>query len=169
MSKRAGRLRLAVLTVSTAATVGDAEDAAGRRLIEMAEERGWHVVAYHVCPNDPECVHASLTEMADVDEADVVFTVGGIGLGPDDITPEATGSVCARRLPGPAEAIRAAGIKADPAGMFSRGDSAMRGSTAVVNLPDDDAGLRRSFEVVAEGLERLIDLRSGDGGADARG
>ncbi len=154
-------IRLGVLAVSDAAAADEAPDGAGRAIIEAAEQRGWRVVAYHVSPCESESIHASIMEMVDVDEADLVLTVGGVGLRETDIVPECTRSVCDRRLPGPAELIRATELAADPGAILFRGESAMRDGTVVVNLPAGDGSLMRAFAAVAPGLERVLDLRGG--------
>jgi molybdenum cofactor synthesis domain-containing protein len=47
---------------------------------------------------------------------DLVFTTGGTGLTPNDITPEATRAVIEREAPGFAETMRAEGLKHTPHG-----------------------------------------------------
>ena len=64
-----------------------------------------------------------------------MLTTGGTGLGPRDVTPEATLQVLDRAAPGIAEAIRADSIAKTPHGLLSRGVAGVRGSTLVVNLP----------------------------------
>lgn len=144
-------LRIGVLSCSDAGALDQAGDATGRAIIELAEAAGWLVVAYHVCAEDRECIAASLLEMADVEEADVVFTCGGIGLGPRDVTPEATRDVCERDIPGIAERLRASSPPADA--MFTRGISAQRGRTIVINLAADESAARASLALLVGSLE----------------
>lgn len=156
-------LRIGVLTCSDTRSQGDAEDTAGRALIELSEAAGWLVVAYHVCPDDRECIAASLMEMAEVEEADVVFTCGGTGLGPRDVTPEATLDIAERPVPGLAEHIRAESLKVTPRAMLSRGVAAQRGLTLIVNLPGSLKAARESFGFVEPQLEHAVEMMRGGG------
>ncbi len=156
-------LRVGVLTCSDTRSAGEAEDTAGRALIELAEERGWLVVAYHVCPDDRECIGASLMEMADVEEADVVFTAGGTGLGPRDVTPEATLDVAEREAPGIAEYLRMRSAAVTGRAILSRGVAATRERTLIVNLPGSEKAVRESFGFLADQLEHAVDMMAGGG------
>lgn len=156
-------LRIGVLTASDSRAKGDEPDTSGKALIAFAEERGWPVVAYHVCEDDQECLRTSLMEMADLDQADVILTTGGTGLGPRDVTPEATEAVCERMVPGIGEAIRLESLKATPRAMLSRGVAGVRGKTLIINLPGSEKAVRETFAVVAEQLEHAAEMIAGGG------
>ncbi len=158
-------LRIGVLTCSDTRSRGEADDTAGRALIELAEERGWLVVAYHVCPDDRECITASLMDMADVEEADVVFTCGGTGLGPRDNTPEATADVAERMVPGIADYLRQRSLEITGRAMLSRAVSALRGRTLIINFPGSEKAARESFAFVADQLEHAVEMMAGGGHA----
>ncbi len=148
-----GELRLGILTCSDACAEGRAEDAAGGWIVDVCEERGWLVVAYHVCPNDFESITTSLIEMVDVDDVDVALTLGGTGLGFRDTTPEATDRICERMVPGLAEEIRSGAIAAHPQLMFSRAVAGIRDRTLIVNLPGGEEPTAMAFGVIADQLE----------------
>lgn len=156
-------LRIGVLTASDSRSEGGAEDTSGKALIELAEAAGWTVVGYHVCRDDHESIAASLIEMCDVDEADVVLTTGGTGLGPRDITPEATLGVSERQVPGIAEAIRSESLKVTGRAMLSRAVAAVRGSTVIINLPGSEKAVRETFAIVAPQLEHAVEMMAGGG------
>ncbi len=156
-------LRIGVLTCSDSRSAGEAEDTAGRALIELSEEAGWLVVAYHVCPDDRECIAASLMEMCDVEEADIVFSCGGTGLGPRDVTPEATMDIAERAVPGIAEYLRSESLKVTKRAMLSRATAAQRGTTVIINLPGSEKAARESFGFVAAQLEHAVEMVNGGG------
>jgi len=157
-------LRLGVLTCSDSRSQGIADDTAGRSVIEQAEARGWYVVAYHVCPDDRECIAASLMEMSDIEEADVVVTCGGTGLGPRDVTPEATIDVAERTVPGISEFIRSQWTRDTDRAVLTRGVAVQRGHTLIVNLPGSEEATRESFLIVADQLERATQMIAGKAG-----
>lgn len=156
-----GDLRLGILTCSDSRAEGIKEDDAGRWVVDVCEERGWLVVAYHVCPDDFECITTSVIEMADVDEVDVVLTLGGTGIGPRDTTPEATERVCERMVPGLAEEIRSGIASASPQLMFSRATAGIRGNTLVVNLPGGEEPTAKAFGLIADQLEYASEMIRG--------
>jgi len=156
-------LRIGILTCSDTRSRGEAEDTAGRALIELSEAAGWLVVAYHVCPDDRECIAASLIEMCDVEDADIVFSCGGTGLGPRDVTPEATMDMAERIVPGIAEYLRSESLKVTKRAMLSRATAAQRGHTVIINLPGSEKAARESFGFVASQLEHAVEMVRGGG------
>lgn len=154
-------LRIGLLTTSDTRT--PAEDTAGAALRALCEERGWKVVAYRLCPDDRDAIAEILSGMIEVERCDVVLTAGGTGLGPRDVTPEATLDVCDRVVPGIAEAIRAASLAITKRAMLSRGTAAAHGRTLVINLPGSEKAVRESFAVVADQLEHAVEMMAGGG------
>lgn len=158
-------LRIGVLTCSDTRARGEAEDTAGRALIELVEQLGWLVVAYHVCPDDREAISVSLMEMCDIEEADVVLTCGGTGLGPRDVTPEATLDVADRNVPGIAEYLRAESLRVTKRAMLARGVAVQRGRTIIINMPGSEKAARESFAFVSGQLEHAVEMVAGGGHA----
>lgn len=154
-------LGIAILTCSD--TRGIAEDSAGRALADLCAERGWTVVDHRVTPDDAASISSALVELADEKGADVVLTCGGTGVGPRDVTPEATLAVCARPVPGIAEHIRARSLEITGRAMLSRGVAAVRGTTLVVNLPGSEKAARESFAFVADQFEHAVEMMAGGG------
>src|SRR3954463_2818634 len=106
-------IRTVVLTISTSVSRRDAEDLSGPALAAAAEAAGCEVVAMEVVPDDFALIEDRLNHYVD-EGCDLVFTTGGTGLTPDDITPEATRAVLDREAPGFAEAMRWAAIQVKP-------------------------------------------------------
>lgn len=156
-------LRIGIITCSDTCSVGQAEDTSGPALDELARSHGWSVVAYRVVPDDAELIASAIATMADSDAADVVFTTGGTGFSLRDVTPEATMAACDREAPGIAEAIRAQSMAVTRRAMLSRGVSALRGPTLVINLPGSRKGAVESFGFVADQLEHAVDMMAGEG------
>ena len=92
-------MRTAVLTVSTSVSRREAEDESGPALAALAEDAGCEVVAMEVVPDDFALIEDRLNHYID-DGCDLIFTTGGTGLTPDDVTPEATRAVLSREAPG---------------------------------------------------------------------
>jgi molybdopterin adenylyltransferase len=141
-----------VLTVSTTRAQGDDEDVSGQALAELCEEAGLQVVRETVSDNR-EAIALALKRLADTERVRFVFTTGGTGLTPDDVTPEATRDVIDREAPGYAETIRTESRSHTPLGILTRGVSGIRGRTLIVNFPGNPKAIGQSWPVVEPTLE----------------
>jgi molybdopterin adenylyltransferase len=152
-------LRAAVLTVSDGVSAGVREDLSGECLADLLASEGYEVERA-VVPDERDAIAAALRALAD--RVDVLLTTGGTGLGPRDVTPEATRDVVDRIAPGIAEAVRADAIARTPHGLLSRGIAGVVGSALVINLPGSRGGCRDGFEVLRRALPHAVELLHGE-------
>src|SRR5256885_7453990 len=153
-------MRAAVVTISSSSAAGDGEDVSGAELARGCEEAGLEV-SRETVRDDRSAIRALLPRLADDDGVRFVFTTGGTGMTPDDVTPEATLDVIEREAPGYAETIRQESRSHTPLGILTRGVSGIRGRTLIVNFPGSPKAIGQSWPVVeptlrhaAETLER---------------
>ncbi len=123
----------------------------GALVTELLEEADFVVDGVVVVPSDEVAVRNALNT-AVIGGVDLAVTIGGVGVGARDVTPEATADILDKRLPGIAEALRGSGLAAGAtdAGL-SRGLAGVSGSTVVVNLASSRAAIR-------DGMATLIPL-----------
>jgi len=153
-------IRVAILTVSDSAAQGCAEDISGPVLKELVDGAGMQVVQISILPDKQEQISAWLHRTAEA--ANILLTCGGTGLGPRDVTPEATKQVLDYEVPGIAEALRAAGLEHTPHAMLSRAVAGVIGEALVINLPGSPAAVRQQFEVLHPVLPHAVALLHGD-------
>ena len=152
-------MKAAVLTISDGVDMGTREDRSGDLLEELLVGEGFEV-SRKVVPDERAAIAEAIEELAR--SSRVVLTTGGTGVGPRDVTPEATASVLERSAPGIAEAIRADSIAKTPHGLLSRGLAGVLGQTLVVNLPGSTGGVRDGFAVLQPALEHALHLLAGE-------
>jgi molybdopterin adenylyltransferase len=155
------RPRGAVVTISDACARGEREDTSGAALRELLATVA-DVTESRLIPDDRQRIEATLVELAEL-RIDLVLTTGGTGLGPRDVTPEATMAVVERQVPGLAEAMRQESLKKTPHAMLSRGVAGVRGRTLIVNMPGSPKAVQECFEVIAPVLAHAVHILGGGG------
>ncbi|MCK9901413.1 molybdenum cofactor biosynthesis protein [Parafrankia colletiae] len=153
--------RALVVTVSDRAHRGVYPDRSGPLLVEALAELGFDVPAAVIVPDERAEITSVIRAAADAG-TDLVVTTGGTGLGPRDVTPEATRGLLERELPGLAEALRAAGRDKVPTAVLSRGLAGTVGATLVVNLPGSTGGVRDGIGVLTPVIAHAIAQLRGD-------
>ena len=156
-------MRTAVLTISTRVSRRQADDESGPLLATLAEAAGADVTAMEVVPDDFALIEDRLHHFVE-EGYTFVFTTGGTGLTPDDVTPEATEAVIERHVPGIAEAMRAESLRHTPMGILSRGVAGICGGTLIVNFPGSPKAIDQLFGLLAPVLRHAAATMTHQGG-----
>ena len=133
----------------------------GAALADLCERAGLDVTRVTV-PDVRDEISAALRELADDAGVRFVFTTGGTGMTPDDVTPEATLDVIEREAPGYAETIRAESRGHTPLGILTRGVAGIRGRTLIVNFPGNPKAIGQSWPVVEPTLQHAAETLERD-------
>jgi molybdopterin adenylyltransferase len=154
-------IRVAILTISDTSARGGRPDRSGPAVRERCVKLGWQVAIEAILPDDRAQISEKLKQLADAAQLELILTTGGTGLGPRDVTPEATTEVCARIVPGLAEMMRERGRQSTPRAALSRAIVGTRGSALIVNLPGSPKGAVESLDAIAELLPHAADVMRG--------
>jgi len=151
----------AVLTISDSVAAGTRIDRSGPAVRERLEQLGWSVPVLEVIPDEADQISARLAKLADGGQVSAIFTTGGTGVAPRDITPEATRAVLDREIPGIGELMRARGLASTPLAVLSRSLAGTRGTVLIVNLPGSPKGAVESLDAIVELAPHVLELLRG--------
>jgi cyclic pyranopterin phosphate synthase len=156
-------LKAVVIVISDSVSKGERPDKSGKLAVERLNSSGFEVVDYRVIPDDASQIESSLIIACDERKVDLVLTCGGTGLGPHDVTPEATGRLLDKEVIGISEALRMHGQKRTPLSMLSRGAAGVRGKTVIVNLPGSVKAVSESLDALIPGILHASKMLGGHG------
>ena len=157
-------LRVGLLTVSDSRSIGEAEDLATPALADAVRGLlGVEPAASALVPDDAEAIGEKLTEWSSAGHAlDLILTTGGTGVGPRDITPEATLGVVERPHPGLIDLARSRCLPGKPKAYLSRAVAGVAGRTLIINLPGAPKGAVEMLRLMADLLPHTLCTLRGD-------
>lgn len=153
--------RVAILTASDKGSAGLREDRSGDAIEERCLAEGHEVTRRGIVPDERAVIAETLAGWCDESIADVIFTTGGTGLTPRDVTPEATRDIAERDVPGLPIGLTMEGLKHTPYAQLSRGIAVTRGTTLIVNLPGSTGGVKDGLTVMIPLLDHIAELLPG--------
>ena len=154
-------MKIAVITISDTVARKERSDASGPAVVARCQELGWSVSSLQIVADDTFQIQTALKRLADKEKMDLILTTGGTGLGPRDVTPEATESIADKMIPGFAEEMRRKGMQETPRAILSRSSAAIRGTTLILNFPGSPKGAVESLNAVSHLLVHAIQIIHG--------
>ena len=153
---------LGILTISDKGWHGQRSDESGKEIRDSLSLLNSHVVKYEVIPDEVGIIADKLVQWADEGSVDVILTTGGTGLGPRDVTPEATLSIVDKVVPGFAEAMRAETFNTTPFAILSRAVAGVRRQCLIINLPGSPKAVRECLGVILPAIPHAVEIIKGE-------
>ena len=151
-----------VLTVSDRCAAGTMRDTAGPVVAStVAASVGAHVAWAGIVPDEVSAIERQLRDLVGRGLS-LIVTVGGTGLAPRDVTPEATLALIEREVPGLAEAMRATSAASTPNAWLSRAVAGTAGTTLIVNLPGSERAARENLLAIVPALRHALAMLAGE-------
>ncbi|MXW42769.1 MAG: molybdopterin adenylyltransferase [Acidimicrobiia bacterium] len=153
---------IGILTVSDRASRGDYEDRGGPAIHEYLERvlaSKWSACV-ELVPDEQHQVEQAIRSLA-ASGCCLILTTGGTGPALRDITPEATGAICSKILPGFGEAMRTESLKVVPTAILSRQTAGICEGALVINLPGQPKAISECLDAVFAAIPHCVDLIGG--------
>jgi molybdopterin adenylyltransferase len=156
-------LTIGLVSISDRASAGVYEDKGLPGLNEWltaALKSPWTALT-RLIPDEQPVIERTLVELVDVSSCHLVFTTGGTGPAPRDVTPEATLAVAHKVMPGFGEQMRQVSLKYVPTAILSRQVGVVRGRALILNLPGQPKAIKETLDGVFPAVPYCIDLIGG--------
>ena len=114
-------------------------------------------------PDELNILQEELIKYCDELNVDIIITTGGTGIGPRDVTPEATKKIIEKELNGVVENLRGYGQQRTPLSMLSRSVAGIRGKTIIINLPGSLNAVSQSLGALFPGIMHAFKMIKGQG------
>jgi molybdopterin adenylyltransferase len=154
-------IKFGILTISDKGSRGERYDGSGAAIQDRVALMNSRVVRYDIIPDEIDIIRNRLIEWADSGDVDVILTTGGTGLGPRDVTPEATAPILDKLVPGIAEAMRIETFGKTSNSILSRAVAGVRKKCLIVNMPGSPAGVRECLEVIVPAITHAFEMITG--------
>ncbi len=160
--------KVGILTISDRGAAGQYQDKSGPVIDELVTSNLNAIVAqYTIVPDEIDVIKNTLIEWVDQQHLDLIFTTGGTGFAPRDITPEVTKQVIQKETPGLVFAMLRDSLAITPHAMLSRMVAGIRNQTLIVNLPGSPKAARENLETILPALPHALELLRNDPAAEA--
>ena len=151
----------AILTISDSGAKGERLDTSGDAISRIMLQEDFDECIRNIVPDDSGMIANKLISWSDEEQIDLILTTGGTGLGPRDVTPEATSSVIDFEVPGLSESLRILTVKKTPMSVLSRSIAGVRSGCLIINLPGSPKGVCEYLEVLVPVIPHALEMING--------
>ena len=161
-------IKVGILVISDKASRGERKDESGPIMKEIVKKLPAEVSEYKIIPDEKDQIKENLINWVDKLRLDLILTSGGTGIGPRDVTPEATKELIEKVVPGFVETMRIKGLEKTPFSMLSRAIAGIRKKSLIINLPGSPKAVRENLEVILPAVKHGIEILKGETGECGR-
>ena len=158
------KFNILIITLSDRASKGEYEDLSGPAIEELTIRFFTSInaacsVKRVLIPDDSERLRSLITDHSN--EKDIIFTTGGTGIGPRDITIETVKPLLTKEIPGIMEFIRIKYGTEKPNALLSRGVSGLIGNCLIYTLPGSVKAVNEYMAEISRTIEHTLYMLHG--------
>ena len=158
------KYEILVITLSDRAFAGEYKDLSGPRIGERISgfltSSGWEYdITYNLIPDEPALLRELLEKAGE--KFNIIFTTGGTGIGPRDITIETVAPMLSKDIPGIMEFIRVKYGTLKPNALLSRGVAGILGKALIYTLPGSVKAVEEYMEEILKTLQHTVYMQYG--------
>ena len=153
--------KLAILTISDAGSKAQRVDTRGDVISDYMSEKEFELIERSILPDEVPKISEKLIQWSDEGNIDLILTTGGTGLGPRDVTPEATRAVIDFEVSGITEAMRIQTLSETNFAMLSRAVAGVRNGCLIINFPGSPTGVIQTIKIVADVIPHALEMIRG--------
>jgi cyclic pyranopterin monophosphate synthase len=158
--QQADGLTAAVVVCSDSVSKGIKEDTAGLKVVEKLKGNHIDIIDHSTIPDDIDLIQQKAREHAN-GNCNLLIYVGGTGLSPRDVTPDAIKPLLTREIPGIMETARNYGQQRMPYAMLSRGVCGFINKTLVLTLPGSPKGAAETIDALFPYILHVFKIAEG--------
>ena len=161
-NKVKNEFKIGILTISDSGYAGDRLiDISGDTISKICSSKGFTEIFRDIVPDEIKEIRNSLTQWADSQNVDAIFTTGGTGISPRDVTPEATKLILDIEIPGITELMRMKTSEITPTAILSRSIAGIRNNCIIINLPGSPKGVQECLDIILPTLGHALEMVQG--------
>lgn len=150
-----------ILIISDKGARGERKDLCKKAIEDIIKKINIEILKYDIIPDEENIIYDKLIEYVDNFHLNIIITSGGTGIGPRDVTPEATKKAVEKEIPGMAEAMRLNTFQFAPSSLISRAVVGVRRQSIIINLPGSPKACQECLEVILNTLSHALEMVQG--------
>ncbi|HEY3372199.1 MAG TPA: molybdenum cofactor synthesis domain-containing protein [Prolixibacteraceae bacterium] len=158
-------MKVHIITLSDRASQGIYEDKSGPLLKKLSEEffigNGRQILVENtIIPDDEDQLKVLLKQLIS-QHTDIIFTTGGTGIGPRDMTPDVIKTLLDKEIPGIMEMIRVKYGMQFPNALVSRSIAGVADTTLIYALPGNPKAVKEYADEIFKTVEHSFRMLFG--------
>ena len=154
-------MKYIVVTVRDTSSLNPKKDLSGPEIVKFMSKDNV-LLGKEIISDDVDKIIFTLNKWLAVEDLDLILTTGGTGIGPRDVTPEATKEVIDYEIPGIPELMRVKNYLNSDYVSLSRAIAGVKAQKLIINLPGSTKAVQENLKIIYPLLKHALELIAGN-------